>query len=79
MCDWGEGLDFNCLVKPNWLLKFGRKLPPSGIIIGKYIEICIPDPGGMHILCFCLFVLFFKFMKNMITKHGVILEILFAV
>ena len=46
-------LTFHCLVRPNWLLKFGRKLSPLATTTGKCIGICIPDSGGMHMFLFC--------------------------
>ena len=47
---WERNWTLNYLIKPNWLLNFWEKVPPLDVIMGKYIEICISDPGGIHTL-----------------------------
>lgn len=52
---WERNWTLNYLIKPNWLLKFWEKVPPLDVIMGKYIEICISDPGGIHTLFLFLY------------------------
>ena len=47
---WERNWTLNYLIKPNWLFKFWEKVPSLDVIMGKYIEICVSDPGGMHTL-----------------------------
>lgn len=58
--------------KKTCLLNFGRKLFPSELIIGKYIDSSMPDCGGMHRLYFCFcFLKFIKKKKYMVTLNTV--------